>query len=336
MIRENQALKELNTFGLEANAGYYSEVTTVEELDGCVKWASNKGVSIFILGGGSNMLLTQDIDSLVIHLVDKQLEVTEETDESVLLKCGAGANWHHVVLHAIDEGWGGIENLSLIPGNIGAAPIQNIGAYGVELKDVFHSLEAYAISSGEVKTFHSGDCDFGYRSSYFKYAGKGKYIILNVTLQLQKQPEIHTEYGAIKDTLKEMGCTNPSIKDVSDAVISIRQSKLPDPAEIGNSGSFFKNPTIDKIDFEGLKAEFSSIPGYTSAAGVKVPAGWLIEQCGWKGHREGNIGVHDRQALVLVNHGGGSGSAIKDLALRIQKSVADKFGIELEPEVNII
>jgi len=336
MIIENQPLQNLNTFGIKAVARVYAEVKTLKELQDCIDTANRLGKKLFILGGGSNMLLTKDLDAFVIHLVNNDLEVVKETDEYIYLQCGAGANWHNVVLYAISNGWGGLENLSLIPGNIGAAPIQNIGAYGVELKDVFSSLEAYEISSGQVKIFEKSDCNFGYRSSYFKYEGKGQNIILNVTLKLSKNPKLNTEYGAIQETLRATNISNPTIKDVSNAVIEIRQSKLPDPAQIGNSGSFFKNPSIDKIDFEALKAEFPSIPGYPVSDTVKVPAGWLIEQCGWKGYREGNIGVHNKQALVLVNHGGGSGSAIKNLAFRIQKSVEEKFGIILEPEVNII
>jgi len=336
MIIENQPLQNLNTFGIKAVARVYAEVKTLKELQDCIDTANRLGKELFILGGGSNMLLTKDLDAFVIHLVNNGLDVVKETDEYIYLQCGAGANWHDVVLYAISNGWGGLENLSLIPGNIGAAPIQNIGAYGVELKDVFSSLEAYEINSGQVKIFEKSDCNFGYRSSYFKYEGKGRNIILNVTLKLSKNPKLNTEYGAIQETLRATNISNPTIKDVSNAVIEIRQSKLPDPAQIGNSGSFFKNPSIDKIDFEALKAEFPSIPGYPVSDTVKVPAGWLIEQCGWKGYREGNIGVHNKQALVLVNHGGGSGSAIKNLAFRIQKSVEEKFGIILEPEVNII
>jgi len=253
------------------------------------------------------------------------------------VKAMAGENWHEFVLYCIENGWAGVENLSLIPGTVGAAPMQNIGAYGVEVKDVFDSLEAVEISSGKYKEFSAEDCAFGYRESVFKTSLKGKYIITSVVFKLRKTPKFNISYGAIQSTLDEMGITELSLKAISDAVIKIRQTKLPDPAKIGNSGSFFKNPTLDKKDYESLKAKFSEIPGYhLPEEKVKIPAAWLIEQAGWKGKTFGEIGVHKDQPLVLVNYGNGKGADIRDLAYKIQTSVADKFGIALSAEVNII
>ena len=249
----------------------------------------------------------------------------------------AGEVWHDFVLHCIKKDWAGVENLSLIPGTVGAAPMQNIGAYGVEIKEVFHSLEAIEIATGKLVAFDKEKCEFGYRESVFKKSAKGKYIITSVTFQLNKKVNLNTTYGAISDTLDEMKVTEINIKAVSDAVIKIRQSKLPDPAKIGNAGSFFKNPSIDRIDYEGLRSESPSIPGYKQPGDkLKVPAAWLIEKAGWKGKTIGNIGVHKNQPLVLVNYGGGDGAKIRDLAFEVKESVAQQFGIVLTPEVNII
>lgn len=335
-IQENVSLKAYNTFGLEAKAACFYEFTSIAGLIEALA-GRKKDQELLILGGGSNMLLTQDFKGLVLKNGLRGIEVISEDDDHILVKAMAGENWHEFVLHCIAREWAGVENLSLIPGTVGAAPMQNIGAYGVEIKNVFETLEAVEIATGEVHSFDNASCEFGYRESIFKKEARGKYVIASVTFRLNKTPAFNTSYGAIQDTLETMGVENLTLKAVSDAVISIRQSKLPDPAEIGNAGSFFKNPSIDKFDYEGLKAEFGSIPGYKQPGDmVKVPAAWLIEQAGWKGKTFGEIGVHKNQPLVLVNYGEGKGSDIRNLAFEIQASVAGKFGIELTPEVNII
>ncbi len=335
IFQQNVQLQPYNTFGLEAKASEFAVFQSVEQL----KAALNQRVDqpLLILGGGSNILLTQDFDGLVLKNELTGYQVLKEDNSHVWVEVAAGENWHQFVLTAIENNWAGIENMSLIPGTMGAAPMQNIGAYGVEIKQVFERLSALEINSGEIHQFSNQECQFGYRESIFKKEAKGKFIITSVVLKLNKQPEYNVSYGAIQQTLEEMEVSDLSIKAVSDAVIRIRQSKLPDPVEIGNSGSFFKNPEIDKIDYEGLKAEFSSIPGYELPdKRVKVPAAWLIEQAGWKGKTFDKIGVHKKQPLVLVNYGGGRGADIRDLAFKIQDSVSDKFGIILTPEVNII
>ena len=290
-----------------------------------------------VLGGGSNVLFTRNWLGLVAHMCIHGVEVVSESEDLVQVSVGAGENWHQLVQWAVENGYGGIENLSLIPGTVGAAPMQNIGAYGVELKDVFHSLEAMDLKTGKVVRFFKEDCSFGYRYSIFKGEQKGKFVITRVNLTLSKQPEVNTTYGAILQTLQEMNVSQPSIRDVSEAVIQIRQSKLPDPLEIGNAGSFFKNPVIEKAHYEALEALHPQIPHYTvSDNEEKIPAGWLIEKCGWKGYREGEIGVHDKQALVLVNHGMARGMDIRKLAMAIMRSVKKEFQIDLEPEVNMV
>lgn len=335
-FQQNVSLKPYNTFGIAAKAASFFEFTSLDELKMALKSRAIEQ-ELLILGGGSNLLLTQDFEGLVLKNGLKGIGLEKEDDDHVWVRAMAGENWHEFVMHSIDQGWAGIENLSLIPGTVGAAPMQNIGAYGVEIKQVFESLKAVEIATGEVHTFDNTTCEFGYRESIFKKAVKGKYVIASVLFRLNKTPEFNTSYGAIQDTLKEMGVEELSIKAVSDAVIHIRQNKLPDPAEIGNAGSFFKNPTVDKIDYEGLKAEFPSIPGYKQPEDrVKIPAAWLIEQAGWKGKTFGQIGVHKKQPLVLVNYGKGKGADIRDLAFKVRASVAEKFGIELTPEVNII
>ena len=335
-FQENVSLQPYNTFGIEVKAATFFEFTTEQALIEALQ-QRDKSQPLLILGGGSNMLLTQDFAGLVLKNGLKGISLQKEDDAHIWVRVMAGENWHQFVLHCIDQGWAGVENLSLIPGTVGAAPMQNIGAYGVEIKSVFESLQAVEIATGQVHEFDNDTCEFGYRESIFKKAAKGKYIITSVLFRLNKDPEFNTSYGAIQDTLQEMGVEQLSIKAVSDAVIKIRQSKLPDPAEIGNAGSFFKNPTIDGIDYEGLKAEFPNIPGYKQPHNqVKVPAAWLIDQAGWKGKTFGKIGVHKNQPLVLVNYGGGQGADIRDLAYRVRASVAEKFGIELTPEVNII
>ena len=336
-IQTNVSLKPYNTFGIAATAKYFVEVTSIEQLQAVLQNPEYLGIERLILGGGSNLLLTKDFDGLVIKIVIKGIEKYEENEQNIWLKVGAGEVWHDLVLYCVNHNYAGVENLSLIPGTVGAAPMQNIGAYGVEIKEVFESLEAIEISTGKSRIFTKDECQFGYRESIFKHAVKGKYVIINVNFKLNKTPVYHVEYGAIKDTLAEMGVDQLSIKAISNAVISIRQSKLPNPAEIGNAGSFFKNPEIPKAQFDVLKEQFPTIPSYpVNEQTVKVPAGWLIEQAGWKGQRFGNIGVHAKQALVLVNFGDGKGNEIKELSQKIQDSIKEKFGIQLHAEVNFI
>lgn len=334
-ILSNVSLKPFNTFGIDVKAAHFVEIHTVEELQQLLAHELFK-LPRLVLGGGSNVLFTQDFEGLVIKLSIKGIEIVAETSQHVQLKVGAGEIWHELVLHAIQNNWAGIENMSLIPGTVGAAPMQNIGAYGVEIKDVFVQLEALEIATGKVKTFSKEECDFGYRWSVFKGALKDQFIITSVNFQLAKQPTFKTEYGDIKNTLAEMGVTDLSIKAISNAVIAIRQSKLPDPSKIGNAGSFFKNPEIPETQFNELKQKFENIVGYPTTPGmVKVPAGWLIDQAGWKGKTFGEIGVHKNQALVLVNYGGGKGNDIYELALQVKAAVKEKYGVDIEPEVNV-
>jgi UDP-N-acetylmuramate dehydrogenase len=334
-IQKNISLRPFNTFGMDAIAKYYAAFQTREELEELVtfKEASDR----LILGGGSNLLFTKNYDGLILKNEIKGIEELHEDSEYVYIRAGAGESWHGLVLHCIERNWAGIENLSLIPGNVGASPMQNIGAYGVEIEDVFWSLEAYHIHDKKIVTFTKNDCAFGYRESVFKNKYKGQFVILNVTYQLKKKPVFHTSYGAIMEELDRMGVTKLSIKVVSEAVINIRSSKLPDPSKIGNAGSFFKNPSVPKKKYLLLKQQFEKIVGYENADGtVKLAAGWLIEQCGWKGFRKGDAGCHDRQALVLVNHGNATGKEIYDLSTEILQSVQEKFGVALEREVNIV
>lgn len=336
IIQENVSLQPYNTFGIDVTARYFIDVKTEEELINLCKDGLIKERKYLVLGGGSNLLFTKHFNGLVIKNSIQGLDV-KNIGKNVFITAGAGMVWHELVLQSLEQGYFGLENLSLIPGTVGAAPVQNIGAYGVELKDLFHSLEAVEIKTGETKEFSKEDCTFDYRYSIFKGPLKGKYIISNVTLKLHTNPEINTSYGAINSTLEEWSISDPTPKDVSDAVIHIRQSKLPDPAKIGNAGSFFKNPVISKEKFDQLKGDYESIPGYPQPNDmVKVPAAWLIDQNGWKGKTFDNIGVNPNQPLVLVNYGGGEGKELKKLAFAILDSVKEKFGIELEPEVNIL
>lgn len=335
-IQEHISLQPYNTFGIDVNARYFINIKKEDELITLCKGDLLKGKSRLILGGGSNLLFTKNFDGMVIKNSIQGFS-TKSIGKEVFLTAGAGMVWHELVLQSQEQGYFGLENLSLIPGTVGAAPVQNIGAYGVELKDLFHSLRAVKITTGEVKEFSKEECLFDYRYSVFKGPLKGKYIISNVTLKLHTNAEVNTSYGAISSTLEEWGITSPTPKDVSDAVIHIRQIKLPDPAKIGNAGSFFKNPIIPKQQYDQLKLTYENIPGYPQPDNlVKVPAAWLIDQNGWKGKTMGTIGVNPKQPLVLVNYGGGKGSELKKLAYSILESVKDKFGIELEPEVNII
>lgn len=344
-IIENSSLRRFNTFGVDVSAHYFSSFATPDQLAELIAMTP---ASPLILGGGSNVLFTRDIDGLVLKNEIRGIDLVLEDEEYVYIKTGAGENWHSFVLHCLERDWAGVENLSLIPGSVGAAPMQNIGAYGVEIKDVFHELEAYDLDEQKVYTFSLNDCEFGYRESVFKRKYKDRFVILNVTFRLRREPVFHTSYGAIREELEKMGVSQLSIQAISQAVIRIRSSKLPDPAVIGNAGSFFKNPTVPNAQFESLQAKFPGIVGYrntpdqagaTGADGggtTKLAAGWLIEQCGWKGFRRGDAGCHDRQALVLVNYGNASGEEIYDLSEEILLSVERKFGVKLEREVNII
>lgn len=335
MFKQNISLRPYNTFGIEAYASNFAEVNDVDLLKKIV----SQHPDVFVLSGGSNILLTRNIEKPVIHLNLKGREIIKtESSNRVLVKAQAGENWHEFVTWSIDQELGGLENLSLIPGNVGTSPMQNIGAYGVEIKDVFHELEALEIQSGKVLKFSTDQCKFGYRESVFKNEYKGKFIILNVTFKLKSSDyKLVTDYGAIRSELENRKITNPGIKDVSDAVIAIRQSKLPDPKVLGNSGSFFKNPVVSSLKFEELLSKNPEMPFYKiDARSIKIPAGWLVETCGFKGKRFGDAGVHAKQALVLVNHGRAKGIEILELAQNIQKKVALQFGIELEMEVNVI
>ena len=333
MVRHDVSLKPFNTFGIDQRAEEMLVLTDVDELK---ILEERREPPALVLGGGSNILLTRDVPGLTVHNDLRGIEVVRETGDHVWITAMAGEVWHDVVLYAIERGWGGIENLSLIPGRMGAAPMQNIGAYGVELEQVFERLEAWDLRTHRTETFGRSACSFGYRESIFKTTQRGRYIILSVTLRLTKRPTYHLDYGALKRTLADMGVQELSVRAVSDAVIRIRRSKLPDPAEIGNAGSFFKNPVIDRPRYDDLLDDFPDMPSYPVEDGVKVPAGWLIDRAGWKGRRFGAYGVHAHQALVLVNHGGAAGSDIYALSETIRQDVLNTYGIALEREVNIV
>lgn len=339
-IQSHVSLKPHNTFRIDVNARYWVDVQQDTDLQTLLQLTDYVNTPKLILGGGSNVLLCHDFNGLVVKLNIQGIEVIRKDHAHVYVRAGAGVNWHGFVMHCVQNDYAGLENLSLIPGTVGAAPMQNIGAYGVEIEQVFDSLTAVHVPTGEQRTFTHADCGFGYRESVFKRDLKGQYIITSVTFRLDQQPTFHTRYGAIQETLDTMGITddNLSIRAISDAVIRIRRSKLPDPAEIGNAGSFFKNPEIPQEQFDALKAQLPTLPGYPLADEnkVKVPAGWLIEQAGWKGHRTGDAGVHAKQALVLVNYGNATGHEILALAHRVQESVQEKYGISITPEVNVV
>ncbi|MBX3241339.1 MAG: UDP-N-acetylmuramate dehydrogenase [Chitinophagaceae bacterium] len=334
-IQENFSLRQYNSFGINAGARFFASFKTLEELEELVDHARHH--KKLVLGGGTNILLTGDFDGWVLKNDLTGIEEAGETGEEIFVKAGAGENWNSFVQYAISRDWAGLENLSLIPGNVGAAPMQNIGAYGVELESVFNGLEAYHLKDKAVHSFTVGDCQLGYRDSIFKNKLKDQYVILNVSFRLRKQPVFHTEYGAIRQELERMQVQELSIGAIARAVINIRSSKLPDPAKIGNAGSFFKNPSVPADRFRQLEKEHKGIVGYKNPDGsVKLAAGWLIEQCGWKGFRRGDAGVHAHQALVLVNYGAATGKEIYRLSEEIQQSVRDRFAVTLEREVNII
>ncbi len=335
-IERNVALKPFNTFGINKVASHFAAVNTEKELLDAIRYAKSHRLPLFILGGGSNILLTRDIDGLVVRIDLLGIEVIKENPKEVFVEVGAGVVWHDFVLHAISQGWGGIENLSLIPGTVGASPMQNIGAYGVELKETFYELRAIALDSLEKHVFDKETCDFGYRDSIFKRKAKGKYIITSVTFRLSKTPTFNVEYGDIQRTLEAHGVRQLSLNAISKAIIEIRQSKLPDPKKIGNAGSFFKNPVLPQDKFKDLQRTFPNIPGYPQPDGVKIPAAWLIEQAGWKGKRFGNVGGHPNQPLVLVNFGNAEGEELLILSEEISKDILRKYGVTLQREVNVI
>jgi len=333
-IQQNISLENYNTFGIDVTAKRFISVDSVYQLQQLLKTEKD----IFLISGGSNMLLTKDIKKLVVHIDIKGISIDKEDEDFVYLTVNAGENWHEFVLFCVDNNYGGIENLSLIPGNVGTCPIQNIGAYGVEVKDTITKVEAIEIESQKLVSFSNAECNFGYRNSIFKNEVKGNYVISAVSFKLtKKNHQLNTSYGAIETELVSKNIKNPSLKNISDAVIVIRKSKLPDPKEIGNSGSFFKNPVISEMLFVELQEEYPNIPSYKiSETEVKIPAGWLIEKAGFKGKRFGNNGVHEKQALVLVNYGNATGEQIYQLAKKIQETILKQFRISLEIEVNII
>ncbi len=336
-IRENTSLRELNTFRLPVKARYFVDVTSLGAMEELITNAVFRDHKRIILGGGSNILFTKDVDGLVIRSAIAGRRIVRETDDEVVIEVGAGEGWHALVVHCVDQDWGGIENLSLIPGSVGAAPIQNIGAYGVELKTVVESVEGFDLSTGRERRMTPSECQFGYRDSVFKHTLKENFFISSVTLRLtKKNHRLATQYGSLNEMLSAKKINTPTIRDISNTVIDIRRSKLPDPEVIGNAGSFFKNPTVASSVYEELKKSFPSIPSYpVDNQTVKLPAGWLIEQSGWKGKRVGDAGVHEKQALVLVNHGRATGEQILQLSERIQADVLKKFGVTLITEVNI-
>ncbi len=332
------SLRAFNTFGIDAEARQFVEISSIDQYISLRKSGEYAHLPHLFLGGGSNVLLTKAQEALVVKISIPGITVLKEDADFVWLKGGAGVVWDEFVQYAVNQGWSGLENLSLIPGTVGAAPMQNIGAYGAEIKDTFESLEALNLQTLELEVFDAKACAFGYRESFFKRAGKGQYLISFVTFKLSKKPSVKTSYGAIQDVLAAKGITQPSIREVADAVIEIRKSKLPDPKEIGNSGSFFKNPTVSASEASRLITEFSGIPNYPveGSTDVKFPAGWFIEKAGWKGFRRGDAGVHAKQALVLVNYGEATGGEILALAEEIKQSIKDTFGVALETEVNIL
>lgn len=335
MVAHNVDLKPFNTFGISVKADHFSRFSSVEELRDLLKQLN--GQELLILGGGSNVLFTKDFHGTVLRNEIKGFEIIEEDQDHVIVRSGAGEVWHEFVMKCIDHGFAGLENLSLIPGSVGASPMQNIGAYGVEIKDVFHSLEAFHIETGELHTFDGPSCEFGYRESVFKRKLKGQYVIVSVSFRLSKHPQPNTSYGAIESELQKMGVSEPTIRDVSNAVIAIRSSKLPDPKVIGNAGSFFKNPVVEQSLVDSILTNYPDAPNYPAEPGKrKLAAGWLIETAGWKGKTIDHYGVHKLQALVLVNYGGASGDQVYDLSTAIINDIREKFGVTLEREVNIL
>jgi UDP-N-acetylmuramate dehydrogenase len=347
MIEENIDLTNLNTFRISAKARFFSRFSSASELTEVLHSIKNKNetrnLPLFILGGGSNILFLKDYEGVVLKNEIRGIEVVHEDIDHVYVKVGAGENWNDFVLHCIKHGLAGVENLSLIPGNVGASPMQNIGAYGVEIREVFESLSAFHIRDQQIVTFTVNDCRFGYRESIFKNQYRNEFVILEVIYRLNKRPVFHTSYGAVQQELEKMGVKELSIASISQAVINIRSSKLPDPTVIGNAGSFFKNPQLSHVEFDGLNKSlqlnkrYASMPTFPGEGGsIKIPAAWLIEQSGWKGYRRGDAGCHGKQPLVLVNYGNATGDEIYQLSEEILQSVKSKFGITLEREVNVV
>jgi UDP-N-acetylmuramate dehydrogenase len=336
IILENQSLKSLNSFGFTVKTRYMAEISGDEEVIPLLKCLSPDHHPLLILGRGSNILFTADFPGTVIHLLTKGIKVVDETKGTVCLRIAGGETWDDLVRFCVERNWGGVENLSMIPGTVGAAPVQNIGAYGAEIQDVAESVEAIHLGSGEKRIFTAAECGFGYRTSVFKTLFKDQYLILNVILRVSKKPEVNLDYGIIRQELESMQVSHPKPADVREAVCRIRRKKLPDPAALGNAGSFFKNPVIGREQFAKIAENHPSIRHYPDPDGVKIAAAWLIGQCGWKGKRAGDAGVHPGQPLVLVNHGNATGRQILDLATLIRQSVYARFGILLEPEVLIL
>lgn len=335
-ILENYDLTKLNTFGVSAYAKFFVELNNESDIKELFLSTEFKNNEKLFLGGGSNVLFTKDFDGIVILNKLKGIEIIENEKDYVLIRSMGGEKWHDLVSFAVDRGYWGIENLSLIPGTVGAAPVQNIGAYGVEIKNILENVETYDIEKGEKKVFKKEECEFGYRDSIFKNKVKGKYFIFSITLKLSKTEKKNIDYKILQEYLEKNKIEVKSSKDISDAIVAIRKSKLPDPVLIGNAGSFFKNIYVDTKKVEEIKLRYLDVPFFQENGGIKIPAGWLIEKCGWKGRRIGNVGVHEKQALVLVNYGGATGKEIKDFSEQIIVSVEDKFGLKLEREVNLI
>jgi UDP-N-acetylmuramate dehydrogenase len=334
-IRKNISLKPYNTFGIDVKTRFFVELRTEEDVFSFLSVSKEYPGPFLFLGGGSNMLFTRDFPGTVVRLCTKGIRVIEEDNDSVLVRSASGENWDDFVKFCVEKGWGGLENLSLIPGNVGTGPIQNIGAYGVELKDRCVDLEAIRVDTLEKVVLTAGQCEFGYRDSIFKSKAKGKYFILSVSFRLSKKSDLKLDYGTIREELQLMNRLEPTIADVREAVCRIRARKLPDPGQIGNAGSFFKNPVISEKQFNSLKERFPGIVSFPNNDGYKIAAAWLIEQCGWKGKRFGDAGVHENQPLVLVNYGSATGEEILHLGNQVMDSVEEKFGIRLEPEVNV-
>ena len=335
-IEFERSLAELTTFGFPATAERFATCNSLEDVREALELSRETPGPLHVLGGGSNVLLTGNLSGLVLHMGISGIQEVGRDGSAVLVEVGAGVVWHDFVLATLERGWFGLENLSLIPGSVGAGPMQNIGAYGVELEERFHSLQAVEVATGELHTFHHADCAFGYRESVFKRALKGRFVIAGVTFRLETEPELRLGYGAIRSELDAAGIQEPTPQSVSDAVIRIRRSKLPDPAVLGNAGSFFKNPVVSQDLQAALLERHPEMPHYPAQGGVKLAAGWLIDQAGWKGHDRDTHGVHDRQALVLVNRGGASGADILQLSCDIQNDIEARFGVRLEREVNVL
>ncbi|MEI6576542.1 MAG: UDP-N-acetylmuramate dehydrogenase [Bacteroidota bacterium] len=335
-ILHKVSLKPFNTFGINVTAETVALIRQLDDYQEVCRIIQDTSSPFLVLSGGSNLLLTADLPGIVIKIETEGIAKVEEDEHHVYIQVQAGENWNSLVNHCVGKDWGGIENLALIPGKAGSSPIQNIGAYGVELKDVIHELQAIEISTGQFRTFSKGDCQFGYRDSYFKDEGRNRFLIISVTLRLTKNPRIKSDYPAITAEMNRLNIQEPRISDVRDAIVSIRTSKLPDPFVLGNAGSFFKNPSVTEMQYHAIQKDFPEIVSYKNGDHYKLAAGWMIEQCGWKGKRVGDAGVHEKQALVLVNYGNSTGLQILNLAQNIQESVRERFGVILEMEVNII